>query len=163
MIEDEEEQYLGLGYRKKSEDKLTYKNIIAEAIRKCLFTKGSTYFKEAVEGLEKAIYFDVTGYKLMTEINKIKKELEVGKYKIIRKMKRKLGVDFYGNKEQVELKIQVRKWYWETLFTRLIQLLADNNLLFETEKVTPIKIKKPEFREGELGIPEGPTESPYDE
>ena len=125
--------------RKTSEDKLTYKNIIADAINWCRKSMGTMYFKEAVKGLEKIIKFDVIGYKLLSEIKQIKIDLDIEQQKNIKLKKKRLGRSFYGNAEQAKLKLEISEWYWEEYFERLIQLLANNGLLFDTEKRISVK------------------------
>ena len=138
-IEKLEDKFISGHFKKTIEDKLTYKNIIAEAIRKCMWTKGTKQFKDAVEGLEGVLYFNISGYTLKKDIDKIKDKLQIDKQKVINHYKRKYGRDFYGNKEQIDLKLDVRTWYWNTFFDELIQLLAEHNLLLDQERTIPYK------------------------
>jgi len=138
MIEDLNTDF-EYSIRKTSEDKLTYKNIIADAINWCRKSMGTMYFREAVKGLEKIIKFDVTGYSLLSEIENIQIQLNIEKKEMIKYKKHKLGRHFYGNAEQAKFKLELSEWYWSAYFERIIQLLASNGLLFDTEKTIPIK------------------------
>ena len=143
MIEDETIDLGELGYRKTSEDKLTYKNIIADAINWCRRTRGSTRFKEAVENLESIILFDIPGYKLQSQIDDIKEEMAVERIEKINKEKEKHGRYYLRNSVQAKLRLEIARWYWERYFQKLIQLLARENLLLETQKVVKLRMKKP--------------------
>ncbi len=137
-----DEELVGFGVKRTSEDKLTYKNIIADAINWCRKTKGSMVFIEAVGGLEQIIKFNVPGYKFIEEINNIKDKLTIEKKQRRDREARRQGRNFYGNAEQARYKLDESKWYWNAYFESIIQLLAEHNLLIDTEKLTKIKIKR---------------------
>ena len=128
------------GIRRTSEDKLTYKNIIVDAINWCRRTRGTMHFKHAVKGLVGIINFDVKGYSLKTKIDEIQVELDREKKRLIQQEKQRAGRKFYANAYQAKFKIRLDEVYWNSYFECIIQLLADNNLLMETEKTIPVKI-----------------------
>lgn len=149
MMPDDEEEGFDLGIRRKSIDKLTYKNIIADAINWCRKSRGTTRFKYNVQGFESVIMFDVVGYKLKSKLEKIVNQLEIQRQERRNQAKRRHGRDFYGNAFQAKFKIAEEDWYWNMRFEMVIQLLASENLLLETERVIPLRIKKPLDREME--------------
>ena len=135
----EEDNETSFGIRRTSEDKLTYKNIIADAINWCRKSMGTRHMPNAVQGLERIIKFDVKGYKLRTSLQEIQVELNKEKLHKIKIEKKRLGRNFYGNSEQARFKLKQSEWYWNEYFEMIIQLLANNGLLFDTEKTIPIK------------------------
>ena len=74
MNEDEtsdiESRFSSGFFKRGTVDKLTYKNIIADAINWCRLTMGTLEYKFAVVGLEKIIKFDIQGYQLSTKIDR---------------------------------------------------------------------------------------------
>ena len=134
-----EEDETGFGIRRTSEDKLTYKNIIADAINWCRKSMGTRHMPNAVQGLERIIKFDVKGYKLKTKLIEIQADLKAEKIERKKREKRRMGRNFYGNSEQARFKLRQSEWYWNKYFEEIIQLLADNKLLVETEKTIPVK------------------------
>jgi len=124
--------------RKTSEDKLTYKNIIADAINWCRRARGTVYFKSAVQGLESVINFNVIGYKLKDELKTIKDTLDKEKTENEIKEHYKMGRRFMKRAIRVKFKLQQEKWYWNAYFEKIIQLLGNNNLLLETQKKIPV-------------------------
>ena len=66
----------------------------------------------------------------------------VEKQEIIDNWKKKLGRKFYRSDQQAILRLALYEWGWDRYFHELIQLLASNNLLVETQKFIPIQIKK---------------------
>lgn len=125
--------------RRTTEDKLTYKNIIADAINSCRKCKGKLYFKEAVEGLVDIIEFNVRGYPLKNKLEKIRNNLEVEKKQRRIDRANEMGRRFYRRDVQAKFKIEQNEWYWRKYFKDIIQLLADNNLLMDTGKDIPVK------------------------
>ena len=125
--------------RRTSEDKLTYKNIIADAINDCRRNKGKIFFNSKVQALEDIINFDVTGYKLMSQIENIKQNIEEERIEYLNIEKEKLGNKFYSNANQAKLKLKMSKWYWERYYVEIIRLLAKENLLLETEKKISVR------------------------
>ena len=124
--------------RRSSQDKLTYKNIIAQAISKCNSSKGTTRFKDTVQALASTITFDVSGYNLATSLMNIKKELAQQEKQYIEQKIEQHGLKLFYHANQAKLKIMVNEWYWNTYYERILQLLASNNLLFDTEKKIPV-------------------------
>ena len=136
---DTESRFTSGFFKKGTADKLTYKNIIADAINWCRLSMGTTEYKYAVIGLEKIIKFDIQGYQLSTEIGKIKDNLEVDKDEYIEREEERLGRKIKKRAEIAKLKIRLRQWEWEAYFEKLIQLLAAHDLLFDTERQIPFK------------------------
>ena len=135
-----EEDFVDIGFRRKSEDKLNYRNIVADAINWCRKAQGTIYFHKAVEGLEKVIWFDIPGYKLKSKTLKIQYELRLERTKKLNFFKQKYGRQIYRRKNRMQVRLYLEDWYWNEYFSSLIQLLASENLLFETEKVIPLRI-----------------------
>lgn len=128
-----------LSIKRTSEDKLTYKNIIAERIRWCCRYTGNMYYRDSCIALESIIYFDIRGYKLRKELDKIKLNLKRKRAYHIKNIKSKMGRRFYTRPNQAKLRLLLNEWYWNQYFRDIIQLLASNNLLLETEKNIPIQ------------------------
>ena len=143
MNEDEtsdiESRFTSGFFKRGTTDKLTYKNIIADAINWCRLTMGTLEYKFAVVGLEKIIKFDIQGYQLSTKIDNIKDEMEIDREKYIEFEEGRLGRKIKKRAERAKLKIRLRQWYWEEYFERIIQLLAEHDLLFDTERQLPYK------------------------
>jgi len=128
-----------LGIRKSSSDKLTYKNIIADAINWCRRTQGTFLFPGAVKGLVGVIRFNVKGYNLKQGLEEIEKQMEIEKKLYIQHIKTKLGRDFYGASEQAKFKIRLNRWTWNTYYEKIIQLLATNGLLMDIERIISVR------------------------
>lgn len=151
MGEDEEETLQQFGFRKTSIDKLTYKNIIADAINQCRRSRSHIrLFQKSVEGLEEIISFDVPGYPLDKSLKQIKKTLEIERKKQVRKKQDELGKKIFQRATQAKLRIWLHQWYWDEYFKKIIQLLAENNLLLETQKYIPIREKKRVYESDEV-------------
>lgn len=150
----DDEELIDFGLRKKNVDKVTYRDILKNCIMQCLWTKGTFNYKNNVMALEDAIYIDIKGYRLRKVIEKIKQDLQHQKKNLIIVERKRLGRNFYGNVEQVTFKIKMQRWYWDSLFSRLYQLIAEEGLLLETEKVIKVRMKQP-LGEDEDGNPEG--------
>lgn len=136
MIDENE----GLPFiRRTTEDKLTYKNIIADAINWCRKTMGTLQFRYAVQGLERVIKFDVPGYNMKKELNELETQLKKQQKQLIEEKKQEYGNRFFKRSVQAKFRIDMIEWYWNTYFEMIIQLLANHNLLFDTEKRIPIK------------------------
>ncbi len=142
MNEEELDEISGFGIKKRSEDKLTYKNIIAKSINYCLALRGSKFFHIGVENLVSTVEFNVQGYNFIDELDKIHEELMGLKEKKIQEWKNEYGRKFYRKDIQAVMKLDLYQWGWEAYFQKVIQLLASHNLLFETEKYVPIRIKE---------------------
>ena len=159
-MEPIDDEFLGgFGIKKTSEDKLTYKNIIADAINWCRKNRGRKSFRDAVEGLIDIISFDVPGYKLLSSIEQIKKDVKQERDDKSKIREKKVGSSFNSNAYQAKFKLEMDEWYWNRFFIKIIQLLADHNLLIETEKVTKIRIKQPVEDDDEF---EGSTSDMYE-
>lgn len=136
MMDGDDSEYL---IRKTSEDKLTYKNTIQRRIDWCLIVMGSTQFPSAVKALERAIIFDIKGYKFKTEIGKIHDEVKDKSIQREEEQKIKLGRQFYKRANQAKFKIRQQEQFWLDIYDSLLQLIADHNLLVDTEKTLPVK------------------------
>ena len=131
------------GFKKTTVDKLTFKNIIADAINQC--RRNRRYielFQASVLGLEDIIYFNIPGYQLKTEIDKIKQMLNDEHNNKIMSERNRLGRNFNKRSERAKIRIKQHEWYWNTYFKHLMQLLADKNLLLETTKYIPVRTKQ---------------------
>lgn len=159
MIENEDEIF-DIGLRQHSLDKVTYKNILAVRVNSCLATYGTFSFQYNVKRLEKSIYFDVTGYRLKPEIENIKNEVDSAILIWEEEQKEKLGKNFYKRANKGKFNIKRANIYWETLFDELYQLLAENKLLVETQRVIPLRVKK--LEQVDDYEPEGSIEDIYE-
>ena len=135
MMDDEDGIF---AVRRSTQDKLTYKNSIAQAISKCNSTKGTTRFKDNVQALASTIMFDVSGYSLASKLQEIKRSMYEKETQFIQQKIDKHGKKIYYHANQAKLKIQVNEWYWNTYYESILQLLASHNLLFDTEKKIPV-------------------------
>jgi len=137
--EDDLKERTFVGIRRTSEDKLTYKLIIADAINQCRRTMGTFSFKDSVDGLEKIIKFDIPGYQLKTQIQEIKDTLNYEMKQMEKEKEKKLTPSQFNKRAyQAKWRILRNKIYWETYYERLIQLLAKENLCLETEKYVAV-------------------------
>ena len=143
MNEDEynlEDRFSTGFFRKGTKDKLTYKNIIADAINWCRQTYGTTEYPNAVKGLVMIIDFDIKGYMLSTRLDEIRGELEEDKKDYIDSEEKRLGTrKIRKRSERIKLKIRIDRLFWENYFVKIIQLLAEHDLLFDTERQIPFK------------------------
>lgn len=137
-FEDDVDETSGFGIKRTSEDKLTYKNIIARAINYCLSLRGSKYFHIGVMNLVRTIEFNVSGYRFIDELNKIQQRIMVDKKKKIVSWQLEHGRKFYRRDQRAIMKLELYSWGWDVYFQEVIQLLAKNNLLIETEKTIPV-------------------------
>lgn len=160
---NEPDAELGLGYHQRNLDKLTYKNIIADAINYCRRLKGHKEFASAVSGLEDVIYMDIEGYRLRAKIENVKTIIQNEGQEYIHRLRENQGRDeYYKNAHLAKLKLFIDQWYYERYFEDLIQLLAEHNLLLEHERYVPIRIKRP-LRDIQDDYIEEPTQSYYEE
>lgn len=136
-----DDDYVELGIRRHSDDKLTYKLIIANAINECRRSERDYVdYENKVNGLVNVIYFDVRGYKLKTQILKLLTELKQDRKQQYQKEEQNTPRwKFYKTSYQHKLKLKLHKWYYTTLFQRILQILASENLLLETEKLISVK------------------------
>lgn len=141
-MRDEDQEIMGLGIHQSNRDKLTYKNIISDAINHCRQLKGHQNFNDAVEGLEDIIYMDIAGYRLRVKIETIKDELQTVGQEYITRLHKTMGRNYYRNANIAQLRLFMNKWYYEHYFEELIQLLAEHNLLLEHERYIPIREKQ---------------------
>lgn len=158
---NEPDAEIGLGYHQHNTDKLTYKNIIADAINFCRKLKGHKEFASAVDGLEDVIYMDIEGYRLRDKIETIKEHIYTKGQEYINSLQNRQGRFYYARANIAKLKLFMDQWYYERYFEELIQLLAEHNLLLEHERYIPIRIKSP-LREIQDDTIEGPTSMFYD-
>ena len=164
MQSDEDEDFVGFGLRRGGQDKLTFRQVLYKVVMQYLNSFGTFKSKKAVERLIAAVYFDEPGLKLKKEIDIIYDELERERIDKVRKIKKKMGREFYGRANQAKIKFKIAEWYWDTLYERVYQCLADHNLIIEAEKLTKIRIKKDvdEIEEGDDYGSERGFESLYD-
>jgi hypothetical protein len=136
MMDDEES---GLGIKKTNEDKLVYRLEIQDAIKTCRKSRSEIPgMKYAVDGLISIIEFDIQGYHFKRQIDTIKLNLEMErKIRLLRFLRRN------GLRSSNPLKIHIFKlndfeWYYSSLFQQVLQMLAKENMLIETEKIIRI-------------------------
>ena len=136
-----DEDEINLGIRRHTDDKLTYKLIIANAINSCRQSERDyILYENNVHGLINIIYFDVRGYNLKTQIEKLLKELKAEREKRYKEEENNIPRwKFYKTSYQHKLKLRLHRWYYTTLFQRILQILASENLLLETEKLISVK------------------------
>jgi len=137
MIDEDEDS--GFLIRRASQDKLTYKNTIQRCIDWCLRAMGTFLFPMAVKSLERAIIFDIKGYKFKTNIEQIHIKANQFQQEEKIRLKNKLGRRFYKNAIQAKYKLQRENQYWLYIFDELMQLIADHNLLIEYQKTITVK------------------------
>jgi len=137
-IDDDE---IELGIRKHTDDKLTYKLIIANAINECRRTEGHRIkYPNNVKALWNIIYFKVKGYNFSTQLDEIKKKLDDEKKTLWENKKQNLPRwKFYSNKYQAQFKDKLDREYWEGLFREILQLLASEGLLIDIEKYISVR------------------------
>jgi len=138
-VEGLEEKFISGHFKKSIEDKLTYKNIIADAINWCRKRMGYTDFDEWVQGLENIISFNIEGYNFTDDLEEIKKELKEELLNREEEEITKKGRNFYKRANKAKFKWKQHKWYWNSYFKEIIQLLAEHNLLFDKERTIPYK------------------------
>jgi hypothetical protein len=138
MIKDlTDDDNIEFGIRRHTDDKLTYKLIIAKAINECRITEGDAEkYPKAVKALVHLIYFDIRGYNLKTKIDVIVERLQIERKNMYTEeentVERWL---FYRKSYQSKLKMKIMMRYNEALFMGILQLLASEGLLMDTEKI----------------------------
>jgi len=129
-----------LGIRRSNEDKLIYKTEIQDAIRQCRRCKGLIpTFKHAVEGLVMIIEFDISGYKFFSQIQDIKKQLRIEKTLRFCVYLEEYGLEAGHPINIANYRNEEYTWYYQTLFQRVLQMLASENMLIEDERWVPYK------------------------
>lgn len=132
-------EYTGLGIKKSNEDKLVYRLEIQNAIQRCRLSIDTLEFRAALDGLISIINFDIVGYDFHTEINNIKYDLHVeSKLRFYRYLQR-YGTEAAAAQNLMKYKLIEHNWYNHEMMRRIIQKLAEEDLLFETGKVTKYK------------------------
>ena len=140
--DSDEETVLGFGTRKGTLDKLTYRQVLYNVIMQYLNSYGNFNSRQAVEKIIHATRFNEPGFELKNNIDIIKKELQIEKRKKWDEWKQQIGhFNFNRRSTQSKLKIQLQKWYWDELFDRILQVLADKDLIIEHNKLQKIKVK----------------------
>ena len=138
LLDDDE---IELGIRRHTDDKLTYKLIIANAINECRRSKNNPdEYEDKVHGLINILYFDVRGYKLRTQIEELLTELKTkreNRYKEEEETVERWM--FYRKSYQAKFKLKLHKWYYTELFRRILQILASEGLLMDIEKFISVK------------------------
>lgn len=129
-----EEEDTIFAVRRSTQDKLTYKNIIASAIGICNRSKGTTRFKDDVQALASTIAFNVSGYNLAYELKEVRNVLLQGVSLFVKSENQKMGKKALYHANQAKLKIRANEWYWNHYFEAILQVLAKHNLLFDTER-----------------------------
>ena len=142
MSTDEDTEYIDLGIKKTNIDKLTYKYTIQKIIEQCLNTKGQLGYYDHVDAYVDAIMFDIKGYKFKTKVKKLIQDLNVERKKEILNYLKKYGYEAINPKYYFPFKHKLTKGYYEGLFEGLQQLVANEDLLLETGKTIPIRIKE---------------------
>lgn len=130
-----------LGIRKHSDDKLTYKLIIANAINQCRVNEGYIKaYENSVKALINLLFFDVKGYNLKSKITELMDSLDVEREsKYTDEQESTERWLFYRKSYQAKFKLKLHRWYYETLFQRILQILASEGLLMDTEKLISVK------------------------
>jgi hypothetical protein len=142
-MRDIDEEILDIGLRRHSDDKLTYKLIIANAINECRRVEGEPNYYDSVKALINLLSFNIRGYKLKEQIDEVKKKLDEGKKQRYKDEEENTPRWKYYKKANLgKLKGEITKWYWETFFRQILQILATEGLLFDTERIVPIRVKK---------------------
>jgi len=140
--ETDEETILGLGTRKGTRDKLTYRQVLYNVIMQYLNSYGNFNSRRAVEKIIHATRFNEPGFELKNSIDTIKEELQEEKKIKWNEWKKQIGkFNFSRRSTQSKLKIQLQKWYWDELFDRILQVLADKDLIIEHNKLQKIRVK----------------------
>jgi len=129
-----------IGLRKTTEDKLVYKFIIANAINECRSAEGMIKeYPDSVAALRNLLSFNIKGYNLKEQIDKIVEKLDKEKIDIYNKQRDKTPCRiFYKKSYQIKFKLKLDRAYWETMFKEILQILASEGLLMDTEKYIPI-------------------------
>jgi len=114
----EDEENIGIGIRRKTDDKLTYKLIIANAINESRRTEGKiVQYPNSVMALANLLRFNIKGYKLKTKIDEVEENLKIEKEKMYEERKNKVPRwKFYKRSYQAKFKLVLDRWYWESFF-----------------------------------------------
>jgi len=138
----DEETILGLGTRKGTRDKLTYRQVLYNVIMQYLNSYGHFNSRRAVEKIIHATRFDEPGLELKQSIDIIKNDLQIEKKQKWDDWRKQIGsFNFNRRSTKSKLKIQLQKWYWDELFDRILQVLADKDLIVEHNKLQKIRVK----------------------
>jgi len=135
------DENIELGIRRHTDDKLTYKLIIANAINECRRTEGHVVeYPNNVQALINIIYFKVKGYDFKQQIDDVKKKLDKEKEDFYNEIKEKTPkYIFYKRSYQAKFKYKLDREYWESFFKEIIQILASEGLLMDVEKYISIR------------------------
>jgi hypothetical protein len=136
-----DEDLIDIGIRRHTDDKLTYKLIIANAINECRISEGLIKeYPDSVLALINLLSFEITGYNLKSQIDKITDKLDKEKEKLwdVKKDETPRWI-FYKKSYQAKFKLKLDRAYWETLFKEVLQILASEGLLMDTEKLVSVK------------------------
>ena len=161
MMNGQEDEVFDFGTRKGSRDKVTYRQVLYNVIMQYLNSYGQFNSKIAVQKIIRATNFDEPGMKLRTNIKKIGQELKQEKIERWEQYRNQYGRFKYNQRAtQSKLKIEMHKWYWDELFDRILQVLADNQLIVDHNKLQKIRMKRYLNDDDEQFIEES-TEDPY--
>ena len=138
----DDEDYLDLGIKKTNIDKLTYKYTIQKIIDRCLQAQGQINYDEYVRAYVKALEFDVKGYKFLTQIHKVLNRLEYQKKTLLLEYITTHWYEARNPKYLIPFRMKIYVLYYETLFRELQQMVANEDLLLETGKHVPIRLKQ---------------------
>ena len=151
------------GTLKGSKDKVTYKQILYNVIMAYLKDKDTFTSKNAVEKIIQATRFNEPGIELKKEIDVIIAQLNQEREKKLEEILEEYGY-FKLNLRSTKSKIKIflYKWYWDELFARILQVLADNQLITEHNKIQKIRYKKEMDHDNEQQVTEGTVTDYYE-
>jgi len=84
------------------------------------------------------IEFDISGYKFLSTIEEIKDDLHYGRKLRLYRYVKNYGLEALHPANLAKYRIEEYDWYYRGLFQRVLQMLASEDMIFETGKTIPI-------------------------
>lgn len=115
-------------------DQLSYKNTIQYLATQFLIHRDSLDIHKYVGSLLSSIYFNIEGLPLRDKIESYKKELNVEREKKIEEYYSGERYDVYRTPKKAKFKMKLHVWYYQSLGSFIIDLLAQHDALIKSKK-----------------------------
>lgn len=142
-MNENNDEVLDFGTRKGTKDKLTYKQVLYNVVMQYLNNYDKLSSRYAVERIVHATCFNATAMNLKKEINGVKEDTDFEKDILWVYYEMEMGAfDFNRRIIKTKIKLIIDKWYWDKLFDRILQVLVDNQVVVEIDKIQRVRMKK---------------------
>ena len=112
-------------------DKLSYKNVLQDRVRRCLDAEGMMYYPERVQSLRSSCYFDISGLKFKSAIDEYELVLiDMYRKEVIQLITKDRSIWIHPIKK-IYYETELNHKYSKMLFEFILNLLATHSALLE--------------------------------